>query len=66
MEHASDPLIALEIAMDHLREKADYYSSCENPDDSAQMNAAEEANDNDVEFNSTEQEVYNTEQPNQF
>lgn len=45
MEHASDPMIALEIAMDHLSEDNAYYSVKDDPEASAQANASMEAED---------------------
>ncbi len=41
MEHTDDPMIALEITIDHLTENPEYYTvGEENPEDSAQINAA--------------------------
>jgi len=42
-EHTDNPLIAMEIAMDHLVEDPEYYSVKDNPEDSAQYNAADDA-----------------------
>jgi hypothetical protein len=44
MEHSDDPMYALEIAIDHLTEDPEYYTSEETPEDSAQANAAADAN----------------------
>lgn len=44
MEHTTDPMIALEITIDHLTEYPEYYTvNDENPEDSAQANAAKDA-----------------------
>ena len=44
MEHTDDPMIALEITLDHLTEDPEYYTvGDENPEDSAQQNAAMDA-----------------------
>ena len=43
MEHTIDPLIALEITMDHLSENNRYYSVEDSPEDSAQVGAAKDA-----------------------
>jgi hypothetical protein len=42
-EHTDNPLIAMEIVMDHLVEDPEYYTEKDNPEDSAQQNAAEDA-----------------------
>ena len=44
MEHSDDPMVALEICIDHLTENPEYYTSQETPDDSAQTNASADAN----------------------
>ena len=44
MEHSDDPMYALEITIDHLTEDPEYYTSEETPEDSAQANAAADAN----------------------
>jgi hypothetical protein len=45
MEHSDDPMVALEICIDHLSENPEYYTvDDENPDDSAQANASADAN----------------------
>lgn len=43
MEHTDDPLVALEIALDHLTEDPEYYTVKDNPEASAQSNASQEA-----------------------
>lgn len=48
-EHTSNPSIALEIVMDHLSENPNYYTTKDNPEDSAQANASQEAGDSDKE-----------------
>lgn len=45
MEHTNDPLIALEIALDHLTEDPEYYTVKDNPEASAQANASQEASE---------------------
>lgn len=45
MEHTDDPLLAIEIVLDHLSEDNTYYTVKDNPEDSAQANASKEAND---------------------
>jgi len=51
MEHTDNPRIALEICIDHLSEDEFYYTVKNNPEDSAQFNAAEDANkDDDTEM----------------
>ena len=47
MEHTNDPLIALEIALDHLTEDPAYYTIKDNPEASAQAQASVEASDNE-------------------
>jgi hypothetical protein len=47
MEHSDDPMYALEIAIDHLTEDPEYYTSEETPEDSAQANAVADANGDD-------------------
>ena len=56
-EHSDNPMVALEIVLDHLTEDPQYYSTGENPEDSAQQNASLEASgeaepdgDNDKEM----------------
>ena len=56
-EHSDNPIVALEIVLDHLTEDPQYYSTGENPEDSAQQNASLEASgeaepdgDNDKEM----------------
>jgi len=44
MEHSDDPMYALEITIDHLTEDPEYYTSKDTPEDSAQANAAADAN----------------------
>jgi hypothetical protein len=44
MEHSDDPMYALEITIDHLTEDPEYYTTEETPEDSAQANAAADAN----------------------
>jgi hypothetical protein len=46
-EHTDDPIIAIEIVLDHLSEKPDYYTVKDNPEDSAQFNASAEAAEDD-------------------
>lgn len=41
-EHTDNPMIALEIVMDHLSEDPEYYTAKDNSDDSAQFNAAKD------------------------
>jgi hypothetical protein len=43
MEHSDDPMQALEITMDHLSEDPEYYTVKDDPEDSAQFNAASDA-----------------------
>jgi hypothetical protein len=43
MEHSSDPKVALEIALDHLSEDPEYYTVKDDPEASAQANAASDA-----------------------
>jgi hypothetical protein len=45
MEHTDDPMIALEIALDHLTENPEYYTVKDDPEASAQANASMEASD---------------------
>ena len=48
MEHTNDPLVAIEIAMDHLMEDPEYYGSDdEDPEDMAQQHASIEASEFD-------------------
>ena len=48
MEHTDDPLIAIEIAMDHLTEDPEYYGiGEEDPENMAQQNASMEAGEFD-------------------
>ena len=42
MEHSDDPMIALEIALDHLSEDPQYYTVKDDPEASAQFNAAKD------------------------
>lgn len=49
MEHTNDPMIALEIALDHLTEDPKYYTVKEDPEISAQFNASKEASEYDNE-----------------
>ncbi len=44
MEHTEDPMIALEITIDHLTEDPEYYTSKEDPEASAQFGASKDAN----------------------
>jgi hypothetical protein len=43
MEHTDDPMKALEIALDHLTEDPEYYTVKDDPEASAQFNAANDA-----------------------
>ncbi len=43
MEHTDNPLLAFEIAMDHLTENPEYYTVKDTPEDSAQVGAASDA-----------------------
>lgn len=43
MEHTDDPMEALEIALDHLTEDPEYYTVKDDPEASAQFNAASDA-----------------------
>lgn len=43
MEHTDDPMEALEIALDHLTEDPEYYTVKDDPEASAQFNAAKDA-----------------------
>jgi hypothetical protein len=43
MEHSDDPTVALEIVLDHLSEDPEYYTTKDNPECSAQANAAKDA-----------------------
>jgi len=52
MEHTEDPMIALEITIDHLTEDPEYYTAKEDPEASAQFGASKDANngeDKDME-----------------
>jgi len=51
-EHSDNPLIALEIVLDHLTENPDYYSTQDSPEDSAQFNAAGDASEEDADTDS--------------
>jgi len=42
-EHTTDPLIAIEIVLDHLSENPEYYTAMDTPEDSAQEEAAKDA-----------------------
>lgn len=56
MEHTDDPMIALEITLDHLTENPEYYTVKDNPEDSAQFGAASDAekiNQNEIGDNET-------------
>ena len=44
MEHTDDPMVALEITLDHLTEDPEYYTTKDTPNDSAQANASADAN----------------------
>lgn len=44
IEHADNPMISLEIVLDHLTEDPEYYTVKDNPEDSAQQSAAMDAN----------------------
>ena len=48
MEHSSDPMVALEIVLDHLSEDNSYYTVKDTPEDSAQFNAASDAENDAV------------------
>jgi len=48
-EHTDDPLIAIEIVLDHLSEDNFYYSEKEDPQASAQFGAASDAGESDDE-----------------
>lgn len=48
MEHTKDPLIAIEIVLDHLSEDSEYYTVKDDPETSAQANASTEA-ENEIE-----------------
>ena len=43
MEHTDDPMVSLEIALDHLSEDPEYYTEKETPKASAQFGAAKDA-----------------------
>jgi hypothetical protein len=43
MEHTDDPTVALEIVLDHLTEDPEYYTTKDDPEASAQANAAKDA-----------------------
>jgi len=45
MEHTDDPMVALEIALDHLTEDPKYYTVKDDPEASAQANASMEASE---------------------
>jgi len=48
MEHTNDPMIAIEIVLDHLSEDSEYYTRKEDPESSAQFGASNDAeNDSD-------------------
>jgi hypothetical protein len=45
MEHSDDPTVALEIVLDHLTEDPEYYTIKDDPEASAQANAAKDADE---------------------
>jgi len=49
-EHTDDPMVAMEIVLDHLSEDESYYTTKDNPECSAQANAADDAEENDDEM----------------
>jgi hypothetical protein len=50
-EHASDPLQAIEIVLDHLSEDPEYYTQKDNPEDSAQFGASSDTSGEDADGN---------------
>jgi len=46
MEHTNDPMFAIEIVIDHLSTNKKYYTVKDSPNDSAQYNAAMDAEEN--------------------
>jgi len=44
-EHTDDPLVAIEIVMDHLSEDSEYYTEKDTPEASAQFGAASDASE---------------------
>lgn len=50
MEHTDDPMEALEIALDHLTEDPEYYTVKDDPEASAQFNAANDAEEKEEEM----------------
>lgn len=44
MEHTDDPMVAIEIVLDHLSEDPEYYTVKDTPEASAQANASADAN----------------------
>jgi hypothetical protein len=53
MEHTDDPMLSLEIALDHLTEDPEYYTEKETPETSAQFGAAKDAGEDDGEDKET-------------
>lgn len=47
LEHSDNPMVALEIAMDHLTEDPEYYTRKDDPEASAQYGAAKDAEGDD-------------------
>jgi hypothetical protein len=48
-EHTDDPLVAIEIVLDHLTENPEYYTVKDTPQDSAQAEAAKDAEEGNEE-----------------
>lgn len=53
-EHTDDPMVAIEIAMDHLVEDPEYYTIKDNPEASAQAGAAADAEKTQPEIDNPE------------
>ena len=57
-EHTDDPLVAIEIVLDHLSENNSYYTVKDTPQDSAQAEAAKDAEgENTPEENNDDEEM---------
>jgi len=56
-EHSQNPLIALAVTIDHLSENPDYYTVKDTPQDSAQAEAAKDAEEGGEENNSNDEEM---------
>jgi len=57
-EHTDDPLVAIEVVLDHLSETPDYYTVKDTPQDSAQAEAAKDAEGENIpEENNDDEEM---------